>query len=79
MVGETDKLSYRLRQAVRTQEAHLYPLFHFGVYYRDGSLNEIVQYDPESFFEGMDGRVQALLLHIDSCVARHGREIVLQH
>jgi hypothetical protein len=70
-------LSERLREVLAIQEPALFPLFDLGVYYADASLRDIIQYEPESFFEGMDYRITLLLSHIDSCVQTHGQSISL--
>lgn len=60
------------------KESDIFPLFQFGVYYSDFSKAEMVRYDTDSFFIGLNNRAEILLQHIDSCITKHGRDVVIQ-
>ena len=75
---EYEKLGNLLRKSLIEKESKMFPLFHFGLYYSDVTQREIVRYEPESFFDGMNVRVNVLLNHIESCIHKHGENIVIR-
>eukprot|EP01094_Clydonella_sp_ATCC50884_P016924 TRINITY_DN2863_c0_g1_i3.p1 TRINITY_DN2863_c0_g1~~TRINITY_DN2863_c0_g1_i3.p1 ORF type:complete len:474 (-),score=151.30 TRINITY_DN2863_c0_g1_i3:340-1761(-) len=64
------KLSYRLKQAL--SESVLFPAFHYGVYYSDRREVELVRFESDEFFAGLDERLGRILGHIDGCVRAYG-------
>jgi hypothetical protein len=55
----------------------LFPAFHFPVYYASAAEEEMVRYPAESFFSGMNVKLERLLRHIDNCILKYGRDQVL--
>jgi len=69
------RLGFRLRASLQADA--LFPAFQFPIYYADAAEDELVRYPPDSFFDGMDVKLERLLQHVDTCIALYGRDRVL--
>jgi hypothetical protein len=55
----------------------LYPVFHYNAYLPGSMRFPKVNYKTTDFLEGLDIRLQELLLYVDECVEQFGEQRVL--
>ena len=67
-----------LKSAMKADD--LYPVFNYGEFYARKHSKEqsnIVHFEADNFFDGMDHKVTKLLEHVDKCIKQYGEENVL--